>query len=70
MVLIVALGQEVFVDVKLTNSGNLAGTTYVRVTLIPQGQATGIDLTDTFNPGNKDAAITLNPGETATLTLT
>ena len=61
------IGDVVNVDVPIRNNGQLPGTSYVRVSLVLPPAVAGLDLINTVS-GTEDGVVTLNPGETATLT--
>ena len=58
------LGDVITVTVPVQNTGSMAGTAYVRVSLVLPPAVTGLDLPDTVS-GLLDAVVTLNPGQTA-----
>jgi len=68
MAIDVALGMAVFVDVTASNTGSISGTGYIRCTLVPEGQVTGIDLFNLNELSNKDIAVTLARNEQTTVT--
>ena len=61
------VGEVINADVPIKNVGTLPGTSYVRVSLVLPPAVAGLDLINTVS-GTEDGVVTLNPGETATLT--
>ena len=64
MVVIKKIGDTVNVNVPVKSTGTLAGTAYVRVSLVPSGAVTGLDIPN-VDSGTLDGSVTLNPGQTS-----